>query len=138
VAVTTGVGRDPASILKNNGPQALSDLLSMARPAAEVLLELHLIKWPDRLENAEAAIACLRETANMIAKAQPQDTATLAARLSRETRLALVTVTAELTAAVSSFTPAQMPRTHHRTACAPAPVSPGERRQTSSTPELRR
>lgn len=93
--------RDPASILSSEGPQALLGSLSSARPAAEVLLELHLRRWPDRLENAEAAIACLRDAASMIARVKPPDVAALARRLSYEIKMSTSTVTTELTNAIA-------------------------------------
>lgn len=131
-AVTTRAGHDPASLLTDDGPPALSQALDSARPAADVLLEIHLAKWPDRLDNCEAAIACLRETAHMIAKIQPQDTAALAIRLSHETKLTLGTVTTELTEAVSSFRPVQMARTPHRATHESLQIGRRERTQTSS------
>lgn len=100
VAVVSHTGHDPARVLASEGPLALAKALSSARPAAEVLLELHLRKWPDRFENAEAAIACLREAASMVARVNPPDVAAVARRLIDETRLPTPTVTTELANAV--------------------------------------
>lgn len=105
--------QDPAGLLACDGPLALSTALSSARPAVEVLLEAHLAKWPDRLDNAEAAIACLREAASTIAKLKPPDVATLAAHLSRDTRLPIRTVTTELADALRSPDSARVPRASH-------------------------
>lgn len=99
---------DPAGLLADAGPQAVSEALSTARPATDVLIELHLASWPDRLDNAEAAIACLREAAAVIARVRPSDVAGLATQLSRETKLPLLTVTTELTEALSPSFPAQV------------------------------
>jgi DNA primase len=107
-------GHDPASVLATDGPTALSHSLSSARPAVAVLLGLTLAKWPDRLENAEAAIACLREAAAMIGRLKPADVAGLAVGLSRETSLTTLTVTNELTSALSSSAPGRVDPTHHR------------------------
>lgn len=95
-------GKDPASVLASDGILALSHALSSARPATEVLVDLTLAKWPDRLENAEAALGCLRETAHMISRVRPSDLATLAAKLGRATNLPLHTITAELAEGVST------------------------------------
>ena len=93
---------DPAGLLHACGPGRLSQELIHARPAVHVLLDLHLAQWANRRENAEAAVACLRETARMIARLKPTNIAPLAARLCTETGLAPETVSAELAA---SFAP---------------------------------
>lgn len=93
---------DPAGLLHVCGPRRLTEELARARPAVHVLLDRYLERWPDRRENAEAAVACLRETARMINRVRPTDIASLAARLGIETRLGLETVSAEL---ASAFAP---------------------------------
>jgi DNA primase len=130
--------KDPAGLFTTDGPLALSETLSAARPVAEVLLELQLAKWPDRLENAEAAIACLREAATIIAKIKPPNVATLATHLSRETKLPLLTITTELTDAISSPARARLSRTGPRVNHDHTKFHATAREPISSTPTLSR
>lgn len=103
------LGQDPAGLFANGGPTTLSEAVASARPVAEVLVEYHLDRWPDRLNNAEAAIACVREAAATIAQIKPPDIAALATHLSQEARLPLATVTTELADALSLSGPPHVP-----------------------------
>lgn len=91
---------DPASVLEAEGPQRLSREVALARPAVQVLLDLYLERWPDRLENAEASIGCLRECACMINLVSPADVASIVTRLENETKLGTETVTFEIVQAL--------------------------------------
>lgn len=130
--------QDPAGILAYEGPIALSRALSSARPAAEVLLEAHLAKWPDRLDSAEAAIGCLREAATMIARIRPADVAALATRLSHETRLPTLTVSTELVDALNSRDSTRMSSTSHRVDREHVALPHMDRWQTRSAPAPQR
>jgi|1186.fasta_scaffold11244_2 DNA primase len=125
---------DPAGLFAEGGPTALSAALSSARPTPEVLLEVHLAKWPDRFQNAEAAIACLREAATTIAKIKPADVAALATQLSHETNLPLPTVTTELSEALRSTTSDRRSAMSHRVSRAYIEVESTNRWLSTSGP----
>lgn len=102
--------QDPAGLFASTGPTALAEAAACARPVAEVIVEIHLDRWPDRLDSAESAIACVREASAAIARIKPPDVAALAAHLSQQAQLPLTTVTTELADAFSVSRPAHVPR----------------------------
>jgi DNA primase len=95
-------GSDPAGVLFTSGPLELQKLLSFSRPLADQLVDDRLASWPNLSENAEARVACLRETATLVARMRPTDLTREAARLPAELNLSQQTVTRELTEQVTA------------------------------------
>jgi DNA primase len=94
-------GSDPADVLLASGSTALRKQLAYTRPLADQLVDDRLGLWPNLNENAEARVACLRETATLVARLRPADLTLVAARLPTDLNLSQQTVTRELAERVS-------------------------------------
>ena len=89
-------GSDPADVLLASGPAALNMHLASTRPLADQLVDDRLGLWHNLNESAEARVACLRETATLVARMRPADLTHVAARLPTDLNLSQQTVTREL------------------------------------------
>ena len=95
-------GLDPADVLLTSGPLELQRLLASTRPLADQLVDDRLASWPNLSENAEARVACLRETAALVTQMRTADLTREAGRLAGELHLSQQTVTRELTERVTA------------------------------------
>ena len=96
---------DLAQTLHQEGPTAVTDMLSQPRPAIDAIIDARLASWPHRSDNAEAGIACLRSIARLLNDLKPPDMAHSAAQVGESTRIPIGTVTRELAEAVTQPTP---------------------------------
>ena len=111
VRATGGTGEgDPAELLVRSGSRALSAQLAAARPAIDRVVDARMDMWANRLDNAEARVACLREVAALLARLRPSDAAHHVRRLSERLSLRPETVTCELVEATCRRQPEPAPR----------------------------
>jgi DNA primase len=96
-AGTLPAGTDPADLVAHPGGAArLLEALSTTRPLSDLVVDARLLAWQDRLDNAEAKVAALRETAPAVARLRPDDVGRQATRLATILQLDPSTITREL------------------------------------------
>lgn len=93
---------DLAVTLQRQGPAAVRDTLGARRPAIDAIIDARLHAWPNRSENAEVRIACLRTTARLVADLEPDEVARQVIRLRDSTKLPMSAITRELAEAMTS------------------------------------
>lgn len=125
-AVLLTPGQDPASILAEGGTAKLRSALKTSVPLADLVVDLVLTKYADRLDNAEARLCALREVAPTVASLTGSDVARQAAGLGSTLDLDYRTVARELTEAASArFRPQPtLQRRHPQTAPLASPAHP--------------
>lgn len=94
-------GADVAEVFKTSGSEGVRSILTGARPAIDAIIDDRLAAWPQRSENAEAGIACLRSLTQLLADLKPDDMARQAIRLRDSTNLPAIVVTRELAEAIA-------------------------------------
>lgn len=96
-------GHDPADLLTPSGGSGrLAQALANTRPLADLVVDAHLRPWVARLDNAEAKVAALRETAPAITGLRPADVGRQVARLATALDLDAGTVTREVIEAATA------------------------------------
>lgn len=95
-------GADIADAFRRQGPAAVRGVLGSTRPAIDAIIDGRLASWPDRAENAEVAVACVRSLARLLGELKPNDVARQASRLGEQVQLPCTLITRELSEAVSS------------------------------------
>jgi DNA primase catalytic core len=93
---------DLAETLRRNGPQGVNALLNSPRPAIDAIIDARLATWPNRTNNAEAGLACLRSLARLVGDLRPADMARQAIRLRESIQLPTDVVTRELAEAITT------------------------------------
>ncbi|WP_081683091.1 toprim domain-containing protein [Marmoricola sp. URHB0036] len=101
---TFPLDHDPADIFRASGGITLREHLASTRPLADQLVDDRLASWPNLDDNAEARVACLRETAALVACMGPADLTREAGRLPAALNLSQQTVTRELAERVAAPT----------------------------------
>jgi len=94
--------RDVADVLSSEGPEAVHRVLEGHRPAFDAIIDARLASWPNRSESAEAAIACLRSIARLVADLEPEDVARPAIRLRDSLKVPTTVITRELADAIAA------------------------------------
>jgi DNA primase len=98
---------DPADLLRLSGPTGLRQHLKATTSLATRIVDDYLATWPQRHDNAEARVACLRGVARIVRGMTPPDLTEQAGRLPYLLGLTQETVTRELIAAAVPTTPRQ-------------------------------
>lgn len=93
---------DLAETLRRDGPAAVNDIVRGRRPAIDAIIDARLATWPNRTDNAETAIACLRSLAQLVGDLRPDDMARQARTLRDSINLPTATVTRELAEAITT------------------------------------
>jgi DNA primase len=101
-ALTRHNGIDLAETLERNGPEGVNTLLDNPRPAIDAIIDARLTTWPNRTDNAEAAIACLRSLARLLSDLRPADMARQATRLRESIQLPTAVISRELAEAITT------------------------------------
>ncbi len=87
-AVVLPSGRDPADILRTEGPAALAATLrERAQPLATLVVDARLEEWGHRLDDAAGPLFAMRDVAALIASTLPADTAHRITEITRGRRL---------------------------------------------------
>jgi hypothetical protein len=95
-------GEDPAQILQESGPQALSEALTTGtEPLLGVVVDTEIARWDNRTGDTEGPLRAMRAAAGVLAGHLPASTAG---------RLRQITAGTELTAFDDQFRPAALPR----------------------------
>ncbi len=94
-------GRDPAQILRDEGPAALVALLTRRlHPLADLVVDAQVGHWSPWLDFAEGQIGALRAAAGVVAAMRPPEVGRQVARLAARLDLDYGTVTAAVTDAL--------------------------------------
>jgi DNA primase len=101
-AIARHNGADLAETLQRNGPEGVNGLLDNPRPAIDAIIDARLATWPNRTDNAEAALACLRSLARLVGDLGSTDMARQAIRLRESIKLPIAVVTRELAEAITT------------------------------------
>jgi DNA primase len=92
---------DLAETLQRNGPDGINNLLVNPRPAIDAIIDARLTAWPNRTDNAEAGLACLRSLARLLSDLRPADMARQATRLRESIQLPTAVISRELAEAIT-------------------------------------
>ncbi|MGY2876351.1 DNA primase catalytic core [Marmoricola sp. URHA0025 HA25] len=106
-------GTDLAETFQTAGPSGLNSLLSTPRRAIDVIVDARLALWTDASNNAEIAVAAVRDLARLLAYLEPTDMAGHAIRLSVAVGLPTPVVTRELANAITASAPRTNATTLH-------------------------
>jgi DNA primase len=100
-AVAFSPGQDPAQVFQDQGPAALTALLSQrTQPLADLVIDAELDKWSRWLGHAEGQINALRAAAPVVAAMPPEHVARQVARLADRLELDYAIVTGAVTDAL--------------------------------------
>jgi len=98
---------DPADLLRLSGPTGLRHHLENTTTLATRIVDDYLATWPQRRNNAEAQVACLRGVARVVYGMAPPDVTEQAGRLPYLLGLTQETVTRALIEAAAPTPPVQ-------------------------------
>ncbi len=124
--ITLPPGHDPAQILAESGPAALTTMLATrTRPLSDLVIDTEAARWSSWLRYPEGQVHALRATAPLIASMPISHVARQVARLAAILHLDYATVTEAVTDALTTVVAEQATSArHHSTA-----HQPGLRRQ---------
>ena len=124
LAAELTTGKDPADVLRREGPAALtSALVDTTRPLADHVIGRRLAAWQDRLHWAEGRVAAVRDVAPLVASLVPAQATRqvhrIAAYVGSDTSLVFTEVTRRVAADLTSLEalrhpPAVTGDRHHR------------------------
>jgi len=84
-------GKDPAEILETDSPAALQAILQdRVRPLSAVVIDAHLDPWESRLRDIGGPLLAMRNTAALIARLLPPETAGAIRQITRNTQLLML------------------------------------------------
>ncbi len=107
-AVVLPAGQDPAQLLRDHGPGALTAALAdCARPLADLVINAEVARWDRWLQHPEGQLHALRATAPLIAGLPPRCVARQVAWLAQRLGLDHATVTEAVTSALPDIVAAQ-------------------------------
>ncbi len=123
-AITLPAGQDPAQILADSGPAALTrTLASRTRPLPDLVIDAEIVRWTGRLRFPEGQLKALRTIAPLIAAMPPAHVARQVARLAAALRLDHPTVTEAATDALTALVADQRNPAHRAGLREPTPAT---------------